>query len=165
MKLFGFLIYPPRLGGQFALVFLASWRLGGSIIVQFFSSTLCASVVNIALLGGLGVLAVQLFDSYSHVPRELRLLHELCLDIAREFFRGRARRQLDSPFEVALVQFRRPDRPGDLGVQPHEHVPRRSCRGNEDRKSTRLNSSHGYISYAVFCLKKKNINLLRRVQR
>src|SRR5256884_3073928 len=27
---------------------------------------------------------------------------------------------------------------------------------NLDRKSTRLNSSHGYISYAVFCLKKKN---------
>src|SRR5687768_18195156 len=25
-----------------------------------------------------------------------------------------------------------------------------------DRKSTRLNSSHGYISYAVFCLKKKS---------
>src|SRR2546429_7217897 len=29
-------------------------------------------------------------------------------------------------------------------------------RATEDRKSTRLNSSHGYISYAVFCLKKKN---------
>src|SRR2546422_6370405 len=29
-----------------------------------------------------------------------------------------------------------------------------SCTGS-DRKSTRLNSSHGYISYAVFCLKKK----------
>src|SRR2546422_5848839 len=28
-----------------------------------------------------------------------------------------------------------------------------------DRKSTRLNSSHGYISYAVFCLKKKNASL------
>src|SRR2546422_896378 len=27
--------------------------------------------------------------------------------------------------------------------------------GEADRKSTRLNSSHGYISYAVFCLKKK----------
>src|SRR2546429_6773968 len=26
----------------------------------------------------------------------------------------------------------------------------------QDRKSTRLNSSHGYISYAVFCLKQKN---------
>src|SRR2546422_3716266 len=37
-------------------------------------------------------------------------------------------------------------------------VPRedRYCLPNtRDRKSTRLNSSHGYISYAVFCLKKK----------
>src|SRR5687768_17810729 len=31
-----------------------------------------------------------------------------------------------------------------------------------DRKSTRLNSSHGYISYAVFCLKKKNNYVERR---
>src|SRR2546422_6108457 len=31
----------------------------------------------------------------------------------------------------------------------------RASRGDRDRKSTRLNSSHGYISYAVFCLKKK----------
>src|SRR5256884_9690136 len=31
----------------------------------------------------------------------------------------------------------------------------RSERQQKDRKSTRLNSSHGYISYAVFCLKKK----------
>src|SRR2546422_1386852 len=29
-----------------------------------------------------------------------------------------------------------------------------------DRKSTRLNSSHGYISYAVFCLKKKKTNTI-----
>src|SRR2546422_6800893 len=29
---------------------------------------------------------------------------------------------------------------------------------DQDRKSTRLNSSHGYISYAVFCLKKKKKN-------
>src|SRR2546429_5197970 len=33
----------------------------------------------------------------------------------------------------------------------YEHFPV----DKEDRKSTRLNSSHGYISYAVFCLKKK----------
>src|SRR3712207_8518962 len=33
-------------------------------------------------------------------------------------------------------------------------APRRA--GGEDRKSTRLNSSHANISYAVFCLKKKN---------
>src|SRR2546422_1219627 len=51
---------------------------------------------------------------------------------------------------------------------PHEHRDRGAERlagpharepldlvGFEDRKSTRLNSSHGYISYAVFCLKKK----------
>src|SRR2546422_7942130 len=31
-----------------------------------------------------------------------------------------------------------------------------------DRKSTRLNSSHGYISYAVFCLKKKRARATRR---
>src|SRR3712207_7933236 len=34
------------------------------------------------------------------------------------------------------------------------------CRGSEDRKSTRLNSSHANISYAVFCLKKKNNSIL-----
>src|SRR5256884_5844598 len=37
-----------------------------------------------------------------------------------------------------------------------------------DRKSTRLNSSHGYISYAVFCLKKKkksNTLLNKQIQR
>src|SRR3712207_8715433 len=33
--------------------------------------------------------------------------------------------------------------------------------GREDRKSTRLNSSHANISYAVFCLKKKKENLSR----
>src|SRR2546429_5239113 len=33
--------------------------------------------------------------------------------------------------------------------------PRQRRNDQRDRKSTRLNSSHGYISYAVFCLKKK----------
>src|SRR3712207_8553082 len=45
---------------------------------------------------------------------------------------------------------------GDLciggGLQPGEGVAGRF----RDRKSTRLNSSHANISYAVFCLKKKN---------
>src|SRR2546429_6560447 len=41
--------------------------------------------------------------------------------------------------------------PGNFLTQ----VARRD-RPARDRKSTRLNSSHGYISYAVFCLKKKN---------
>src|SRR2546430_12431120 len=34
----------------------------------------------------------------------------------------------------------------------------------EDRKSTRLNSSHSQISYAVFCLKKKNSDLYQTLQ-
>src|SRR5256884_4583555 len=51
--------------------------------------------------------------------------------------------------------------PIDDGVREalREYVARRRIElGDEpvaDRKSTRLNSSHGYISYAVFCLKKK----------
>src|SRR2546422_6490600 len=40
-----------------------------------------------------------------------------------------------------------------IGFEGHEQVS--SHREERDRKSTRLNSSHGYISYAVFCLKKK----------
>src|SRR3990172_6868374 len=40
------------------------------------------------------------------------------------------------------------------GVAAHVGVDPPGGDGVEDRKSTRLNSSHGYISYAVFCLKK-----------
>src|SRR2546429_1959576 len=40
----------------------------------------------------------------------------------------------------------------------HPQSESESCTPCLDRKSTRLNSSHGYISYAVFCLKKKNIS-------
>src|SRR2546422_6615046 len=41
--------------------------------------------------------------------------------------------------------------PDDLAVPPELLAQD----AHADRKSTRLNSSHGYISYAVFCLKKK----------
>src|SRR5256884_7264375 len=40
------------------------------------------------------------------------------------------------------------------------HGERAGLRHTQDRKSTRLNSSHGYISYAVFCLKKKKNNVI-----
>src|SRR5947209_11613805 len=50
---------------------------------------------------------------------------------------------------TVLESYRRIDR--TLG----RFVARARARG-EDRKSTRLNSSHANISYAVFCLKKKN---------
>src|SRR2546429_7199220 len=51
----------------------------------------------------------------------------------------------------------RHDRDRDDG-KPERRVERRGAAAGRirlDRKSTRLNSSHGYISYAVFCLKKK----------
>src|SRR2546429_3309095 len=52
---------------------------------------------------------------------------------------------------------RRRDHDRRSGQYHHRRRPRRSrrARAPADRKSTRLNSSHGYNSYAVFCLKKK----------
>src|SRR2546429_796703 len=48
-----------------------------------------------------------------------------------------------------------------LAIKMEEKVPT-MIPITRDRKSTRLNSSHGYISYAVFCLKKKNeINIMK----
>src|SRR3712207_8513614 len=49
---------------------------------------------------------------------------------------------------------------GDRGVRPAfghqaQHVTFPGGQRGQDRKSTRLNSSHANISYAVFCLKKK----------
>src|SRR2546422_7748317 len=41
------------------------------------------------------------------------------------------------------------------GPDAHDHLSLTPYPCHTDRKSTRLNSSHGYISYAVFCLKKK----------
>src|SRR3712207_7658763 len=88
---------------------------------------------------------------------------------------------------TTLFRSRRPPVEGGLGVQRLEQVggatgapgePEQAERGGQlgggqplgvgldragrqgarpDRKSTRLNSSHANISYAVFCLKKKNI--------
>src|SRR3712207_8532231 len=55
---------------------------------------------------------------------------------------------------VALELLLRVDREGVLGA---ERVDLHGVVDDEDRKSTRLNSSHANISYAVFCLKKSKI--------
>src|SRR2546429_4386594 len=72
--------------------------------------------------------------------RNLRLcakvLHDHFLNVTVLFMHLADRQQRVDPF---LHRFADPDQNA----------------GREDRKSTRLNSSHGYISYAVFCLKKK----------
>src|SRR5437879_8320551 len=46
-----------------------------------------------------------------------------------------------------------------LGLRLHRLIAMLSRHETQDRKSTRLNSSHRCISYAVFCLKKKRIEL------
>src|SRR2546422_6697123 len=58
-------------------------------------------------------------------------------------FRSPARVRSCRRFELRRQLLRRPEK---LATQ---------LEAAADRKSTRLNSSHGYISYAVFCLKKK----------
>src|SRR3712207_7405120 len=50
------------------------------------------------------------------------------------------------------------DHLGAVG-QPHDRLDVVAEDHGRDRKSTRLNSSHANISYAVFCLKKKKINI------
>src|SRR5207302_8844694 len=55
--------------------------------------------------------------------------------------------------ELLLLADARRCRQRDLRPQGGRHL--------QDRKSTRLNSSHVKISYAVFCLKKKNIKMTR----
>src|SRR5260221_568065 len=60
--------------------------------------------------------------------------------------------------QEADVQGEREGRPGDRRPRRHRRGPRRDpdeSQPGTDRKSTRLNSSHTVISYAVFCLKKK----------
>src|SRR5688572_14573542 len=93
------------------------------------------------------------------VERGLQLCAQNTLDIAIHLA---ARAGRDVPDYTAAI-----DRLADLGVLPSDFAA--SFRGMagfrnvlvhgyldvEDRKSTRLNSSHSQISYAVFCLKKK----------
>src|SRR5947207_8582357 len=71
-------------------------------------------------------------------------------------FRSRGRGPVGSGSAASRGRRRRALRRGCRTLAgPRPCVDRRT----EDRKSTRLNSSHTVISYAVFCLKKKNENL------
>src|SRR3712207_8699471 len=83
----------------------------------------------------------------------------------RSLRRGRERRSPRGARPLGRAQRERVGRVG-LPTQSRAHGQRRRREGaghpptravrHRDRKSTRLNSSHANISYAVFCLKKKN---------
>src|SRR2546430_12564785 len=72
-----------------------------------------------------------------------------------------------SPLHLAVPDRRRVGRGDRQPDRSRDHAPRLGSRRDrrnpaevQDRKSTRLNSSHSQISYAVFCLKKTTSRLL-----
>src|SRR2546427_4303532 len=79
-------------------------------------------------------------------------------------FRSRVLARWGGPDPVAAGSFAAPH---GIGVDSHGdvYVSEVTWTFAGDRKSTRLNSSHSQISYAVFCLKKKKKKIKHRLQR
>src|SRR2546430_13513312 len=73
-------------------------------------------------------------------------------DIAAQMLKQLGARSIDlitnNPAKIAALEAE--------GVVVHRRIPSLAKTNPQDRKSTRLNSSHSQISYAVFCLKTKN---------
>src|SRR5690242_21566972 len=103
-------------------------------------------------------------------------VNKLCItDVARALFRAeadatRSPEAVCHHSHIARVRVEPVDLVWQLGRRPHAlvvavhgvgevHAPVRMDGDVLDRKSTRLNSSHMSISYAVFCLKKKKLSL------
>src|SRR5438876_9356686 len=86
---------------------------------------------------------VSLF--FFKAPHSICVIHSFPTRRSSDLGIGGEKRDLDDPDRLLN---RRPGR-----AWPGRRLRRRS--GSSDRKSTRLNSSHPSISYAVFCLKKK----------
>src|SRR2546430_9534079 len=99
----------------------------------FFNDTATTEIYTLSLHDALPIWALCLDEpSFSERPLQ-RLRHE------------QHRRPVRAPLRLLHEQ------------QPVEQLDRVVLVEEADRKSTRLNSSHSQISYAVFCLKKKNI--------
>src|SRR3712207_9321022 len=84
-------------------------------------------------------------------------IYTLSLHDALPIYRPLAPRQAEAVLVEGELARRRPQNP--LFVFRRVHPAKGPPGARADRKSTRLNSSHANISYAVFCLKKKR-NLL-----
>src|SRR2546421_2340329 len=69
---------------------------------------------------------------------------------------GEGEKKLSNRQRAAVAPYRRLEPEGAAGIG---HVRAADLTRVRDRKSTRLNSSHDQISYAVFCLKKKKNTL------
>src|SRR3712207_7119072 len=87
-----------------------------------------------------------LFRSYVERPLELPALHD------------HPRRGAGAQPRIRIVEGERDvERARGGGAVVPVHAARQGRELAEDRKSTRLNSSHANISYAVFCLKKNHL--------
>src|SRR2546430_9424202 len=83
------------------------------------------------------------------------------LSRSEQLVAGRRSRAESGPDEPRVLRRRQPV----LSAGPPPVRAKRELRLQRDRKSTRLNSSHSQISYAVFCLKQKQKLPLPLVQR
>src|SRR5690606_41800207 len=88
---------------------------------------------------------------FAHPPARTEL-YTLSLHDALPIWLDRRRRRTHAPHAVRAVGPRGRSR---RAAFPQRHQRDRAGARRRDRKSTRLNSSHVKISYAVFCLKKK----------
>src|SRR3712207_7298955 len=77
----------------------------------------------------------------------------------RSVIRMEEMRQSVRIMRQCLAKLREPSGQGPVATVDHKVVPPKRAE-MKDRKSTRLNSSHANISYAVFCLKKKTHHLV-----
>src|SRR3989449_4437615 len=106
------------------------------LFLFFFNDTATTEIYTLSLHDALPI--SQSSDRRSGERQDAEDRH----GVARAPLRARVLRQADRAYQAG----RRARRAGRQGGRHG---------ADRDRKSTRLNSSHGYISYAVFCLKKK----------
>src|SRR5688572_32468250 len=96
------------------------------------------------------------FFFFSSRRRHTRFDCDWSSDVCSSDLQQRQQRAQDQQEKMPLE---RDQDPGIMARRPLQSMPgisrRCICRCEPDRKSTRLNSSHSQISYAVFCLKKK----------
>src|SRR2546422_2788016 len=85
-------------------------------------------------------------------PRSTLFPYTTLFRSRNELFGRRDHAGVQPRAELLVREITQPDGP------PRQRYPNDREIAAGDRKSTRLNSSHGYISYAVFCLKKKKNN-------
>src|SRR5258707_5376293 len=129
----------PRRGAYVYLLLLGSVRVYLSQLLSllfcsfffFFNDTATTEIYTLSLHDALPISPARLGPAAPGILRRS--------DPRRRWHPGRDRRRVQAGHRHRLRRY--------LGL---------SCRGSlRDRKSTRLNSSHANISYAVFCLKKK----------